>query len=148
MASQNQDIKFGELSDHTGYHIRRSHTTFMRLFSTYGKEYLLKSQQSSILVLTKENPGISPAIIADTIEIERSLMAKLLTDLKDRGLIETRASNTDGRQKSLYITSKGKNFIRKVMDTFWKNLEPKLTKNLSEKERLTLIKLLGKVYAP
>lgn len=146
MAAKQQKIEFGELLNHTGYHIRRAHTTFMRLFAACGKEYLLKSQQSSILVLTRENPGITPATIADAIEIERSLMAKLLTDLQDRGFIETKASPSDGRQKGLYITTKGKAFIRKVMDTFWESLELKLTANLSANEKQTLIKLLTKLY--
>lgn len=147
MAPKKQNIEFGELLNHTGYHIRRAHSTFMRLFSVYGKAYSLKSQQSSILVLARENPGITPAAIAEAIEIERSLIAKLLIDLKDRGFIETRVSITDGRQKGLYITAKGKIFIRKVIDTFWQQLEPKLTKNLSAKERLTLIRLLEKLYS-
>jgi DNA-binding MarR family transcriptional regulator len=146
MTSKKQNVEFGELLNHTGYHIRRAHTTFMRQFSTFGKEFLLKSQQSSILVLTRENPGITPAAVADAIEIERSLMAKLLNDLNERGFIETKTSTSDGRQKGLYITAKGKIFIRKVMDSFWGNLEPKLTKNLSENERLVLIKLLKKIY--
>lgn len=146
MTLKKQDIEFGELLNHTGYHIRRAHTTFMRQFSSFGKDFSLKSQQSSILVLTRENPGITPATLADAIEIERSLMAKLLTDLTQRGFIETKASTSDGRQKGLYITPKGNKFIRKVMDNFWDNLEPNLTKNLSEKERSTLTNLLKKIY--
>lgn len=146
MTKQNSTINFGELLNHTGYHIRRAHSTFMRLFSSCGKQYLLKSQQSSILVLTRENPGITPAAIADAIEIERSLMTRLLADLKQQGLIEIRASTVDGRQKGLFTTTKGLNFIRKVMDSFWTELEPKLTQNLSENEKKTLIKLLKKVY--
>jgi DNA-binding MarR family transcriptional regulator len=146
MTKTKTDIAFGELTNHTGYHIRRAHSTFMRLFTACGREHLLKSQQSSILVLTRENPGISPAAIADAIEIERSLMAKLLTDLIERGFVETRSTPVDGRQKGLYITAKGKKFIQAVMDKFWRTLEPALTGSLSENERRTLIRLLTKIY--
>lgn len=148
MTKATRDIEFGELTNHTGYHIRRSYSTFQRLFAAYGKEYLVKSQQSSILVLTRENPGITPAAIAAAIEIERSLMARLLTDLSNRGFVETRVSPEDGRKKGLYITPSGRKFIRKVMDTFWLNLEPALTKNLTKTERRTLISLLTRIYLP
>lgn len=147
MKKKQPDIEFGELVNHTGYHIRRAHSTFTRLFSVLGKEFALRSQQSSILVLTRENPGISPATIADAIEIERSLMAKLLSDLKERGFIQTRESTEDGRKKGLYITPAGRKFARTVMDTFRKELEPALTGTLSRSERATLIRLLVKLYA-
>lgn len=146
MAKPDTDIKYGELTDHTGYHIRRAHSTFMRLFTSAGKGFALRSQQSSILVLTRENPGIGPATIADAIGIERSLMARLLTDLIERGFIETHASEQDGRQKGLYITTKGKSFIRKVMDTFWNTIEPSLTGHLTVAEKRTLIRLLKRLY--
>lgn len=148
MSKTTRGIKFGELTNHTGYHIRRTYSTFQRLFAAYGREYLVKSQQSSILVLTRENPGITPAAIADAIEIERSLMARLLTDLSERGFIETRTLADDGRKKGLYITPRGRKFIRKVMDTFWLDLEAALTKNLTQSERRTLIRLLKKIYTP
>ncbi len=139
-------IEFGELTNHTGYHIRRSYSTFMRMFATNGKQFQLKSQQSSILILARENPGITPAAIADAIEIERSLMAKLLTDLMKRSFIETKACTIDGRQKGLYITAKGKTFLRQVLEYFSQNLEIELNRNLSQREQLTLIKLLQKIY--
>ena len=148
MSKTTRGIKFGELTNHTGYHIRRTYSTFQRLFAAYGREYLVKSQQSSILVLTRENPGITPAAIAGAIEIERSLMARLLTDLSNRGFIESRALADDGRKKGLYITPRGRKFIRKVMDTFWLDLEAALTKNLTQSERRALIRLLKKIYSP
>ncbi len=139
-------INFGELTNHTGYHIRRSHSTLMRLFATNCKQFHLKSQQTSILILTRENSGITPAAIADAIEIERSLMAKLLTDLMKRKFIEARSCSLDGRQKGLFITPKGKIFISQVLEYFSQNLESGINRNLSERERLTLIKLLQKIY--
>lgn len=146
MTKSASSINFGELSDHTGYHIRRAHSSFMRLFASAGRNFQLRSQQASILVLTRENPGIGPATIADAIGIERSLMARLLTDLIERGFITTRASTTDGRQKGLFITPSGKKFIRNVMDTFWEEIEPSLTSNLSANEKKTLIDLLARLY--
>lgn len=146
MKKTNDPIEFGELADHTGYHIRRAHSMFMRLFANVGKGFTIRSQQSSILVLTRENPGISPAAIASAIGIERSLMARLLSELQEQGFIKTLENTEDGRQKALFITPSGRKFIRKVMDTFWTTIEPELTQNLSESEKRTLIRLLSKIY--
>lgn len=148
MRPSRSEIEFGELLNHTGYHIRRAHSTFMRLFAVHGREFALRSQQASILVLTRENPGITPATIADAIEIERSLMTRLLADLKSRGFVETRASISDGRQIGLYITPEGRKFARAIMSTFWNKLEPELSGNLTAAERKSLIRLLRKLYSP
>ena len=99
-------------------------------------------------MLTRENPGITPATIADAIEIERSLMTKLLADLCSRGFIEVKHSPVDKRRKGLYITASGRRFARDVLNTFRKQLEPQLTRNLSASQRKTLIKLLAKLYGP
>ena len=141
-------IKFGELTDHTGYHIRRAHSAFMRLFAKVGKRFNLRSQQSSILILARENPGISPAAVSQAIGIERSLMARLLADLSERGFISSKSSEQDGRQKGLYITASGKKYINKVLNSFRANLEPELTQKLTENEKKTLIRLLKKIYLP
>lgn len=141
-----QKVNFGVLTNHTGYHIRRSYSTFIRLFALNSKHFNLKSQQSSILILARENPGISPAVIADTIEIERSLMATLLTDLIKRDFIKATASEKDGRQKGLFITAKGNKFLNEILEFFSENLEVEINRNLSESERKTLIRLLRKIY--
>ena len=135
-----------DLSKHTGYHIRRAHTYFARVFSVYGKQFGLRSQQATILVMTEKNPGIAPTSIADANDIKRSLVASLVSDLEERGLIKTRGSRTDRRRKGLHITAKGRVFLTRVMETFATELDPILTRNLSTAQKATLIKLLKRVY--
>jgi DNA-binding MarR family transcriptional regulator len=139
-------IDFGDIPEHTGYHIRRAYSYFTRVFAEQGKRFDLRSQQATILTLTDRNPGISPARIADANEIKRSLVTRLVTDLENRGLIECRISKTDRRHKGLHITSEGRRFLRKVMSTFAAEVEPVLVRNLSAGEKRTLIRLLTKIY--
>ncbi|MDX1562542.1 MAG: MarR family winged helix-turn-helix transcriptional regulator [Gammaproteobacteria bacterium] len=141
-----EQTDLSDLSEHTGYHIRRAHTYFTRVFSVYGKRFNLRSQQATILALTDKNPGIAPTCIADANDIKRSLVAKLVSDLETRGLITTRSSKTDRRRKGLHITAKGRAFLRRVMETFATELDPLLTRNLTNGEKTTLIKLLTKIY--
>jgi len=145
-SNRHSRIDISDLSVHTGYHIRRAHTFFTRVFSVYGKRFGLRSQQATILVLTERNPGIAPAAIADTNDIKRSLVAKLVSDLEERGLITTRNSAEDRRRKGLYITAKGKAFLHRVMRTFATELDPILTRKLTAAEKKTLIRLLRKIY--
>ena len=139
-------IDFGDIPEHTGYHIRRAYSYFARVFSTFGKRYSVRSQQATILTLARFNPGISPADVADANEIERSLVAKLVAELEQRELLERRPSTTDRRSKGLYITRTGTTFLKEMMATFANEMEPQLTRNLSASEKRTLIRLLKRVY--
>ncbi len=146
-ASEDDDpIDFGDIPEHTGYHIRRAYSYFYRVFTQYGRQFGIRSQQATILTLARHNPGISPARVADANDIERSLVAKLIAELEEQGLLERRPSSTDGRQKGLFITARGADFITAVMDTFARELEPRLTRNLSAAEQKTLRNLLRRVY--
>ena len=143
---KNLRIDFGGIPDHIGYHIRRAYSYFSRVFSVYGKRYSVRSQQATILTLARQNPGISPATIADANDIERSLVARLVTELEQRGYIERRPSATDGRHRGLFITRSGARFLDKILHSFATEMEPRLTRNLSAAERRTLIRLLEKIY--
>lgn len=141
------EINYGSLLSHTGYHIRRTYSFYSRIFAQYGKRFGVKSQQTTILTLAKHNPGITPASIADANEMERSLMAKLTADLEQRGLIERRPSDDDKRNKGLFITKKGEKFLDELVTTFSREIEPQLTGRLTQAERKTLIHLLQKIYS-
>jgi len=143
---RSRSIDFGDIPEHTGYHIRRAYSYFTRVFAEHGKRFDLRSQQATILTLADRNPGISPARIADANEIKRSLVTRLVTDLEQRGLIECRTSTTDRRHKGLYITREGRSFLRVVMSTFAAEVDPVLVRNLSAGEKRTLISLLTKIY--
>ena len=144
--ARSKPIDFGDIQEHTGYHIRRAYSYFTRVFAEHGKRFDLRSQQATILMLADRNPGISPARVADANEIKRSLVTRLVVDLERRGLIECRTSEIDRRHKGLYITRKGGSFLRNVMSTFAAEVDPALVRNLSAGEKRTLIKLLAKIY--
>ena len=121
------DINYGDLPDYLGFHIRRTYTAYLRIFtSIVGKRYALKSQQYSILVLTANNAGITPSAIADAIEVKRSLIAVLTEDLRQRGLLKVATSNEDRRQKELFLTAKGQIFTKQVQQTVHSDLPEKV----------------------
>lgn len=141
------DIHYGDLPEHLGYHIRRTYTAYLRTFTALaGKKYALKSQQYSILVLTENNKGITPSAIADAIEVKRSLVAVLTEDLNQRGLIKITVCNDDRRQKQLYLTPKGRTFTKNVRQTLQEEFGPALAKYLSKSELASLNKILPKIY--
>ncbi|MCB1662479.1 MAG: MarR family transcriptional regulator [Pseudomonadales bacterium] len=142
------DIDYGDLPNHLGFHIRRTYTAYLRVFTTLvGRRFALKSQQYSILVLTKHNPGITPSAIASAIEVKRSLIAVLTEDLRQRGFINIKTSATDGREKRLHLTKKGHTFIDEVRQLLLTEFGPALAKKLSANEIATLNKILPKIYS-
>ncbi len=141
------DINYGDLPEHLGFHIRRTYTAYLRIFaSIVGKKFSLKSQQYSILVLTAQNIGITPSAIASAIEVKRSLITVLTEDLRQRGLIKITIGVDDRRQKQLYLTQKGQQFTNEVKQTLVSEFAPALAKNLSQTEIATLNKILPKIY--
>ncbi len=142
------DINYGDLPEHLGFHIRRTYTAYLRIFtSIVGKKFSLKSQQYSILVLTAQNIGITPSAIASAIEVKRSLITVLTEDLRQRGLIKIAIGVDDRRQKQLYLTQKGQQFTNEVKQTLSSEFAPALAKNLSQTELATLNKILPKIYS-
>jgi DNA-binding MarR family transcriptional regulator len=144
---EREALDFGDIPEHTGYHIRRAHSYFTRIFSSYGRRFGVRSQQATILTLASRNPGVSPARIADANDIERSLVAKLVAELEERGFIERRPSGRDRREKGLHVTRNGRAFLKEIMATFAREMEPLLVRNLSSTDKRALIRLLKKVYS-
>ncbi|MCF7980576.1 MAG: MarR family winged helix-turn-helix transcriptional regulator [Pseudomonadales bacterium] len=146
-SSPNNDIDYGDLPNHLGFHIRRTYTAYLRVFaSLVGKRFALKSQQYSILVLTGQNAGITPSAIAGAIEVKRSLIAVLTEDLRQRGFIEIKTSTSDRREKRLHLTKKGHAFTNEIRQVLTTEFGPALAKKLSSKEISTLNKILPKIY--
>lgn len=134
------------IEDHIGYHIRRAHSRFAKVFQEHTREFGLKSQQITMLNSIRGNPGISPAVIADTHSIERSHVTMLIGDLVKRGLVLKHDVRSDGRRKGLYLTQEGETFISDMMLRLYHDMEPKLHGMLTEEEKSQLVSLLRKIY--
>ena len=46
--AKSESIDFGDITEHTGYHIRRAYSYFTRIFAEQGRRFDLRSQQATI----------------------------------------------------------------------------------------------------
>jgi DNA-binding MarR family transcriptional regulator len=134
------------IEEHIGYHIRRAHSRFAKVFQEYSKQYGLKSQQITMLTSIRDTPGIGPAVVADRHSIERSHVTMLIGDLVKRGLVVKHDVRADGRKKGLFLTKTGEVFVAEIMEKLYHDMEPKLHGVLNSDEKTQLVSLLRKIY--
>jgi DNA-binding MarR family transcriptional regulator len=74
----------------------------------------VRPAQYSVLLVIEANPGRSQAAIAQTLSIERARLARLLHVLERRKWIARRASASDARSHSLYLTKDGEKALAQI----------------------------------
>src|SRR5260221_359782 len=99
----------------------------------------------STLLLVVANPGIRPSVIAHFILKDRSAMARLLDQLKRKGLMIEKVNAAERRAHELYLTPKGYALSDRVRAFALKQSEDFFSV-LSEAERQQLRPILKKLY--
>ena len=118
-----------------------------REFDNFAAQLDLTGQQMSILDFlgnqSEEDSGkeISQTMIELEFNIRRSTTTEILQRMEKRQLIKRKASPTDARQKSVYLTDKSKNIEREIAD-FMKHNQDTLENNFSKEDIQTFEKML------
>lgn len=61
-----------------------------------------------VLIAIRFEPGRSVQALRTRLDATTPTLARILSDLDQRGLVERRKSRHDGRQRALYLTTEGK----------------------------------------
>jgi len=101
----------------------------------------VRPAQYSVLLVIEANPGRSQAAIAQTLSIERARLARLLHVLERRKWIARRASASDARSHSLYLTKDGEKVLAQIK-SLAKQHEAQLTAFIGQRRRQQLLDLL------
>lgn len=67
----------------------------------------LRPVEYTILMLIKENPGISPAKLATWLDVTRPNISLFVDKLERRGLAKRERNLSDGRSQHLHVTEEG-----------------------------------------
>jgi DNA-binding MarR family transcriptional regulator len=103
----------------------------------------LRRVEYTVLMLITENPGGSPARLARALAVTAPNITALLDRLQSRGLIERKASTSDGRAQVLAATRKGADLARKATGRIAAGEQSMLS--LTPGEQAILAELLHKV---
>jgi DNA-binding MarR family transcriptional regulator len=87
---------------------------------------------------------VNPSTLAEKVGVKRATMTGLLDGLEGDGLVERLAHRQDRRKIGVRLTVKGRQVLDEMLPDYYRSIA-KLMVNLTEKERLELMSLLGKV---
>ena len=136
-----QDLELGQLRDHLGYALRRAQLWIFRDFTRTLSSIDLSPAAFSVLVVIEANPGLPQRAIAQTLDIERAGLVRLLDRLQQAGWIERRAVLKDRRSHALHLSATGAKSLAGAKRLAMRH-EAHVRKRFGEARRETLLVLL------
>jgi DNA-binding MarR family transcriptional regulator len=100
--------------------------------------------QYAVLTALELEPGIDQRTLGDRIALDKSTIGDLLARLGNRGLIERRSDDRDGRRRLLEVTDAGREVLYRAAPGVAMIGELMLGV-LDEKERKELVRLMDKI---
>ena len=141
-----QEMSYGLLPRILGYHLRRTQVAIFQHFSrTVAAKEDITPGLFGMLQVIAANPGLGQSRLAETMEVDRSTIVKVVDQLEERGLIMRESSPVDKRSHCLRLTDKGRTALRR-MEALVLRHEDEFTKTLSAEERRFLVRLLMRLY--
>lgn len=128
-----------------GYQIAQASISTLGVFALQvGQPLKLRPVEYTILTLVCENPGVSPAKLAQALAVTAPNITMWIDKLEQRGLVKREKSETDGRAQQLRVTPKGQQLAAKATARLLEG-EREAFAGLTNAEGLILIELLHKV---
>lgn len=91
-----------------------------------------------------KNPGVSQDMVTEMTRYDKATVARGCKKLEENGFLKRENSQRDRRQYELYLTDKGKKLALDSHDAI-QEWSAKLTKGLTEEEKMMLINLFDKM---
>lgn len=133
-----------QLDGSLGLQVRLAQLHIFEHFARHFAHIGLSVGEYSILLAAGENPGVQQGTLASYLMIKRSNMSKVMRALEQRGLIERRVSEDDGRAFAVHLTAEGQDLVYGVLDEM-NAYHRKPMPGLNGAEQAQLIRLLKKV---
>ena len=124
----------------------RTGSDLLTAFETILAKSGLSQGRFLTLIVMNRTPHeeVNPSFLADRVGVRRPTMTGLLDKLEKDGLVERRAYRRDRRKMGVRLTENGRRILDDILPEYYRNIA-KITVRLTEKERMDLIMLLGKV---
>jgi DNA-binding MarR family transcriptional regulator len=138
------DVKLGLLENFIGFHLRLAQDASFRGFARNTGQRNLQPGRFAALVVLHNNPGITLGALGRAIARDKSTMTPLIQDLKRRGLIDRKPSETDRRRVHLTLTKAGEQVLKDL--TRHAKLHDRMLDELVGGKKDEFIALLRKIY--
>ena len=135
---------YGLLTSLLGYRLRRAQQIVFADFAESFDSDDVTPGQVGLLVLIKENPGISQSALARAVGIERATLGEVMERFVQRGLVSRQRSTKDRRSFALELSADGAALFKSLIPKIEAH-ERRICGKLSAEEHATLMGLLGKM---
>jgi DNA-binding MarR family transcriptional regulator len=128
-----------------GYNARRAALAIISRFLPRMAQFGLRPVEFSVMTLISHNAGITARQLCTALDLQPPNLVGMIKALEKRGLLEKRDHPTDRRAQGLHLTPAGSLVMEQAHETALA-LEIEATPGMTQLERLTLNRLLRKVY--
>ncbi|GGF13741.1 MarR family transcriptional regulator [Halobacillus andaensis] len=108
------------------------------------KPYNLAPEQNLIMMLLWEEDGLSQNQLAKQLNKDKTNIARMASNLEDKGFIKREGSQSDRRSLELYLTASGQQLKEKVLPVA-ENFNDIVCEGITEDELKQLDRLLTKM---
>lgn len=141
---KNGKLALGPLPDLIGYNLRKAQVAVFQSFQNAVAPHDITPGQFGVLIMIRENEGLSQSDLGTAVGIDRSTMVAVIDRLESRGLVVRGPSPNDRRSYALRLSPEG----QKLMDELVPRIQAHdqgMVKELSAEEQVQFIDFLRRV---
>lgn len=143
-AGKNGKMALGPLPDLIGYNLRRAQVAVFQSFQNAVAPHDITPGQFGVLIMIRENQGLSQSDLGAAVGIDRSTMVAVIDRLESRGLVVRAPSPNDRRSYALRLSDKGEELMQELVPRIQAH-DQAMVKDLSEAEINQLIDCLRRI---
>ncbi|HYD69041.1 MarR family transcriptional regulator [Azospirillum sp.] len=137
-------LALGPLPELVGYNLRKAQVAVFQNFQNAVAPHDITPGQFGVLIMIKENEGLSQSDLGAAVGIDRSTMVAVIDRLESRGLVIRAPSPNDRRSYALKLSPDGEKLLDELVPRVREH-DQSMVKDLSADEQAQLIDFLRRV---
>ena len=110
------------------------------------QELGLYGGQERIILLLKDQDGLTPSVIAEKLNVSPPTIAKSIARLTARGVLVRRVDRSDRRRANVYLSNVGHSMVKRI-EKEQRKWQKKVLKSLTKAEKNDLSKQLRQILS-
>lgn len=137
-------MALGPLPELVGYNLRKAQVAVFQSFQNAVAPHDMTPGQFGVLIMIKENEGLSQSDLGSAVGIDRSTMVAVIDRLESRGLVIRAPSPNDRRSYALRLSPEGEKLLDELIPRIQAH-DKAMVKDLSTEEQAQLIDFLRRI---
>lgn len=135
-------IDFSTPNTFLGFHLRLAQSKLFQHFQLRLAEFDITPGQSGLLMLIRDNSGVSQSALARAVGVERATLGQSVDVLVKRKLVFRARNDSDQRANAVRLTDAGQEYVDRLIPAIRAH-EAEFASNLSKQDFGHLHKLLA-----